>query len=207
VLLLRKTAGFFVPPVGAFMFGAEHRRVFPESPGGTPAVWWITRPAEDGIPLTAELSLFPLPAPIRPDGDLITFRQGGNGFRYLVSGGSFNNEGFVWTNLWRTSFLFATPPAQHDVHVVFDAMSAEPNHEGPVPQPADVSFNGTRIGHVVAAARGESELVVPAAEWNRAPQALLQLDFPAAFAQPDPARPGYEDRGAWALWSVRFKGG
>ncbi|HZN37327.1 MAG TPA: hypothetical protein VFD82_00915 [Planctomycetota bacterium] len=200
--LERRGVGFRVAPWWSFMFGREHELAY--STNNRSTVWWITTPAPDGLPLTPELSLYRLAAPIQPEGDEVRFKSADNGSRYVVCGLSSSME-WAYSNLPRACFLFATPPAKHDVHIAFDAGSVEFRDGKIVPQPAEVFFNGVPIGRVEVVERREVAVRVPADVWNAAPSALLELHFPACFADAEPGRPAYQGRGAWILFAMRFR--
>lgn len=201
--LERRGVGFRVSPWWSFMFGRQHELAY--SADERLAVWWITPPAPDGLPLTDKLSLYRLAAPIQPEGDEVRFNYADNGFRYLVSGLGFGGADSAWTNLPRVCFQFATPPAKQDVCIVFDASTSEVKDDKLVSQAAEVLFNGVHIARVELLERREAAIRVPADLWNRAPSALLELHFPASFVHREPGRPGYEPRGAWRLFALRFR--
>ena len=204
--LQRQKVPFYLEPWWGFMFGARH-----ELPRRAPAavedasVWWITNPADDGIPLGPDLSLFTRPAPINPAGAEISFRGGANGFRYLVSGLSVGNVEFAWTELPRLVLLFAPQPADHDVRLVFDAQSSERSARGAEPQPAVVLFNGRDLGRLVAGERAPLAVTIPRELWNSQPRAKIELRFPEARLNHSYKRPRHDWWTAWGLWAVRFE--
>lgn len=202
--LERRGVGFRVPPWWEFMFGREHGFEYPRD--GHPLVWWITNPGDDGLALTPELSLFRMPAPIQPTGDEVRTKYPDNGFRYVVCGMTpAGNPQSSWSNLARVCFQFTTPRTTNDVRLVFDGGSAEVRNGALVPQPAEVFWNGESVGRVEFTVRGEVEVRVPAAVWNRAPTALLELHFPNSVPDPEPGRPAYEGRRACNLFAIRFR--
>jgi hypothetical protein len=203
--LHRNGPGFQVAPWWGFVFGAEHEREQPAlRSDDAPAIWWIAPRGPDGIPLNDDLALFVDPAPIRPDGDEIVFREHGNAFRYVVAGVTYANTDAASTNLPDLTIRFAAVPAQRDVRIVFDADCWRPHEGHAAPQAADVTLNGASLGRVEVAGREQVEVRVPAADWNRSTVANLHLHFPGAVRQVSKARPRYEEWSAWRLWSVQF---
>jgi hypothetical protein len=202
--LHRRTAGFRVAPWWGFLFGAEHECAYPDMPTGRPAVWWVSPPGPDGIPLTPQHSLFLGPASIQPEHDEITFRERDRGLRYQVTGLTVGNTECAYTNLPRVLFWFTTPTTRHDVRIVFDAGTAEVKNDTAMPQAAEIFFNGVALGRLVVSERSEVEVRVPAAEWNRSPDALLELRFPGPVHGRVVGRPRYDEWYGWGLYAIKF---
>ena len=199
--LQRRGVGFYVAPWWNFMFQARHDlTLLGPAPEDQLAVWWISPPASDGSPITAELGIHTRPGAIRP-GDEIHLQGDANGFRYVVSGISFGNIEYANTNFPRAVFRFAPQRMENDVSVVIEAEAVG----APEPRSADVFFNGEPMGQVAAAARGLSGVRIPMAVWNRRPVGTLELRFPDAQPHRDRQRPDYQWWSAWNLWGIRFE--
>jgi hypothetical protein len=204
--LQRRGIMFYMTPAWDFVFGARHEIPGPEAtPVDRLAVWWITTPGDGGAPISPDLSIYTQPAPIRPAGDEIRFERGDNGFRYVVSGLSPGNVDHALSDLPRVVLLFRPLPAGGDVRVVFDACGNLYSKDAPREQPADVYFNGKRVGSVSEDVRAEVAVTVPAALWNSAQVGRLELRFPKAGASSTFERPAYQEWSAWGLWKIRFE--
>lgn len=205
VYLQRHHIPFYMQPEWEFMFSWRHDSArLGDTPEKNTDVWWITNPGEGGIPITPELSIFTKPAALKPSGDEFRFRGGDNGFRYVVTGVTVGNTDYAWTNLKRVVFLFAPQHADRDVQLIFDAESGRRNKAGEFEGvPAEVIFNGQSLGQIVAHERSELRVTVPAALWNQAPDAKLELHFPQTIYHRFYKRPRYEEWLGWGLWKVR----
>lgn len=194
--LVRRGVDVRVDPWWTFMFHRQHDR------GARPAedfdVWCIAPGEANAIPLTRNLALLRAPAALAPVGATVTFGAGGNAFRYVVTGveaGERAREGRL--NARDVRLRFAPMTATADVRLVFDAALADPTRG---PMPAEVFFEGESLGRIALDATGRAAIVVPAARWNAARTAALELRFPAAFSERRALRPDYE---AWRSWGLR----
>ncbi|MSU65747.1 MAG: hypothetical protein EXS38_06535 [Opitutus sp.] len=198
--LQRRGVGFYVAPWWSFMFQSRHdlTRLGP-APEDRASIWWISAHSADGLAITPELAIHWQPGAIGP-GDVISLRSGANGFRFMVSGLAVGYGEFSATNLPRAVFRFAPQTTAHAVSVVFDAES----DRRPLPQGADVFFNGEPVGRVAVGERESAAVRIPVALWNRQPVATLELRFPEAVPTRTYQRPDDEWWKAWNLWSIRF---
>lgn len=203
--LQRRGVPFFASPWWGFMFGQRHELV-DSGPGALDGcdIWWIGKPGPDGIPLTPELSLFPQPAPLQPDGGEIHFQGGGNGFRYHIYGLGPGFSEHAWSDLPRVLVEFAPQPASGDVRVTFDAISQIRDATGLVSWPADIFYNGQLLGRVAVADRGQVAVTIPQTAWNAHATGRLEIRFLETRTRRALKRPRYESFEAWGLWSIRF---
>ena len=200
--LQRRGLKFYLAPWWSFMFGRQHELTrLARPPEDHAQVWWITTPAQGGIPIAPDLSIFTQPAPLRPEGGTIDFHKAANGFRYLVTGLQAGHDDYAPTDLPRLALVFTPLHAEHDLRIVFDAQSGTDG-----PQPADVFLNGHPLGRVVAAGqRAQLTVTAPAALWNEWSRGTLELRFPAADHARFYKRPDYEQWSAWSLWKISFE--
>ncbi len=197
VELVRRDVEVRVDPWWAFMFHRQHDR------GTRPPeefdVWRIgPEKGADAVPLVWNWTLTRAPAALEPAGAAITFGGDGGAFRYVVAGvevGEPTRDGFV--NDRRVVLRFAPAAANADVRLVFEATRVDAARGA---MPAEVLFNGAPLGRVVLDDAGRAEARVPAAAWNAARVASLELRFPEAFAERRALRPDYE---AWRSWRLR----
>jgi hypothetical protein len=202
--LQRRGIPYYTSPSWDFMVGRQHdANLLGPSPETAATIWWITKPAPDGIKITKDLAIFTEPAPLDPHGSEINFAKQANGFRHLVTGLSVGNDEHAWTEQPQVSLVFKPLPTTTDVQLLLDA-KVNPRPDGPTTQPADVFFNGVGIGSVAAAERQFHSLMVPQALWNSAPRAKLELRFPHATRVYSFSKPANITWAAWGLWSVSF---
>ena len=91
--------------------------------------------------------------------------------------------------------------AQAARQATFD-VAADNGDQSPVP--AEVKFNGESLGRLNATKRSEVSVLVPAALWNRAPEATLELHFIEPTSHRSYRRPAYEWWSAWQLWRIKI---
>ncbi len=203
--LQRRGIPFYTWPSWNFMTGRRHdvRLLGPETEKAA-AIWWVTTPAPDGVPITRELAIFTEPAPLDPHATLISFAKQANGFRHLVSGVSVGNVEHAWTEQPAVALAFKPLPATTDVQLVLEAQNNPQPGAPNAPQRAEVFFNGVALGTVAASEHRHFSLVVPQTVWNSTPRAKLELRFPDAIRFTRFTKPANPLWAAWGLWSVSF---
>ncbi len=208
VELQRRGIRYYVNPYWEYMFGRTHdQTLLGANPEEKTNVWWITVPEPGDLAFSAPgsvaLAIHQKLEPVKPQGGVLDFKSGQNGFRHLVSGLTVGNKDHASTVLPRLAFLFQPEPAERDVKIVLDA--AATHKDVPVTQPGEVLFNGETVGKVEAGERGDLAVTIPRELWNRSPRAKLEIRFPASAPVRALKRPRYEIWPAWDLWAIRFR--
>ncbi len=201
--LQRRGIPFYVSPAWNFMFSRRHdsNRLGP-APQEDADVWWITHNGPGGQPITNDLQLFTRPALLDPRNAELNFSGRANGFRYLITGLSPGNIDDAWTDQKRAIFAFQPLPAAGNVRVSFDVRA----NVGPkyLPQPAEVVFNGRRLGTVSTDKPDELSLMIPRELWNSSPRAVLELRFPRPMSVGSYPLAPSDLWCAWRFTKIRF---